>query len=88
VCLTLYDLLFLGILLPQCAYGNLEAVTAGMKESLTDSVIKPDKLILIKAHGHAPVPPLEGGTMFPFRPFIYHHVCNHLKEYMSLCALV
>jgi len=47
-------------------------MTAGMKESLIDSVIKPDKLILIKAHGHALVPSFERGAAFPLGSVAHH----------------
>jgi len=88
VCPTLYCLLPLGVLLPQCAYRNLEAVATAVKASLSDSVIKPDNLIFIQGYADTLMPPLEGGTMFPFRPFIYHQTSNDLEDYKRLCARV
>jgi hypothetical protein len=40
-------LVVLGVLLPELAYGDFDAVRTGMKQPFTDFHIKPDDLVLI-----------------------------------------
>ena len=76
MCPTLYCLLPLGVLLPQCAYRNLEAVATAVKESLSNLRVEPDELVLIQGYGDTLMPPLEGRTMFPFGPVAHHDASN------------
>lgn len=46
-CLTSYMLLVLGVLLPELAYCDFDAVRTRMKQPYIDFGIKPDNLVLI-----------------------------------------
>ena len=80
-CQTLYSLLFLGLLLPELAYGDFEAVTATMIEPLVHLTIEPDNLILVKAHSHASVSSLEDRRAFVLSSLLCHEDVTGLQNY-------
>jgi len=69
------------VLLPKCAHGKFDGVRTRMKPPCIDLSIKPDELVRVNAHAHAPMSPLESRDGLVLSSLLYHEDVTEHQNY-------